>query len=420
MSSILKQNAREVLTDDSKTDTIGKIIDRKEEQEELDSDVFNPIKEGDVGVSTTYIYGGSGTGKTYTVNMKVAEVEEEVEDPLSLEAIYINGRKYTTYHKFLVKLLDQLSHRLPVKINGKSIEKVPASGRSVSFLYDLLKELVEQHECRLLVTLDEIDKINKDGAQQIISMFWDMKSQGFDVQLISISNDPIMLESLDGDIDRRIGNKIHFPHYNAVQLTEILQEFAELTLKEGSYEKEELVYIAKEVATTSGSASEAKKLLYHTAKRSEDHLDSDLMDEAQDKVEKQMLRDEVFSKPLHHQLSLLAVAKCQLDYEQAQRRGSTNHAEKDAPTTKKIYNRYSEICRKFDIEAKSRRTLIRSLNTLEKDDMISTNLEGLGRGKGVSKLHRLMYDSAIMEELLLESLEDDIYLGEEEIQKVKI
>lgn len=410
MNQILKGNAREVLTDDSKTDTIGKIIDRKEEQEELDGDVFDPIKEGGVGVSTTYIYGGSGTGKTYTVNMKVAEVEEEVEDPLTLEPIYINGRKYTTYHKFLVKLLDQLSHRLPVKVNGESIDKVPASGRSTPFLLDMLKEILDEQECRLLVTLDEIDKMDKDGAQQIISMFWDMKSQDFDVQLISISNDPIMLEKLDGDINRRIGNKIHFPHYNALQLTEILQEFADLCLEEGTYEKKHLVKIAKEVANTSGSASEAKKLLYHTAKRSEGELDPELMDEAQDKVEKQMLRDEVFSKPLHHQLSLLAVAQCQIEYEEAKRNTSSSHAEKDAPTTKKIYNKYTDLCRKYEVDAKSRRTLIRSLNTLEKDDMISTNLEGLGRGKGVSKLHALMYDSAIMEELILQSLEDDVMI----------
>ena len=280
MEEILKDNAEELLLEDSDP---GEVIGRDQQKQQLQKLVFDKILNGGSPVSTVFIYGSSGTGKTYTVD-KLSEALEPQLDPSKISLQYINGRRHNTYYQVLVRIWNNLANYLPVEVDGEKISEVKTRGHSASKIYEIIREIIQDKDITLQVTLDEIDKLETEDSKKLISMFYDMRKEGLPVQLIAISNDPYQLSDYDSDIDRRIGSKMHFPKYNAIQLRQILTKFAEMAFHEDKWSEKPLNKIAAKIGQTSGSASEAKKMLYHTALKSDGELNPENLNDAREEV----------------------------------------------------------------------------------------------------------------------------------------
>jgi len=407
MKQILKDNAEELLLEDSDP---GEVIGRDEQKQQLQKLVFDKILNGGSPVSTVFIYGSSGTGKTYTVD-KLSEALEPQLDPSKISLQYINGRRHNTYHQVLVRIWNNLANYLPVEVDGEVISDAKTKGYSASKIYEIINEIIQDKEITLQVTLDEVDKLETEDSKKLISMFYDMRKEGLPVQLTAISNDPYQLSNYDSDIDRRIGAKIHFPKYNAIQLRQILTKFAEMAFHEDKWSESPLSKIAAKIGQTSGSASEAKKMLYHTALKSDEQLNPEHLNDAREEVSKEMVRNEIITRPKHDLLTLKATAELDKDFDRRKlESGKYQEARKNAPTTQNIFEKYKDFCDEIDMDQKSRKTVSRRLDNLEKDNLILGDLRSFGRGQGVSKFWEPLYDNGT----ILHIIDEKLYLNEKE------
>jgi len=398
MNTILKDDAEDLLLEDSDP---GEIIGRDEQKQELQKIAFDKIINGENPVSTVYIYGSSGTGKTYVVD-KLRESIEPKLDPTKVSLQYVNGRRHKSFYQVMVRIWNNLSQFLPVEVDGETFTEVKTRGFPGNKIYEIIRQIVKKHNLTLQVTLDEIDKIKEGHAQELISTFYDMKKEGLPVQLICISNDPYQTTRFDSDIKRRIGYEMHFPKYNAIQLKQILMKFADLALKEDTWDEKPLSKIAAKIGQTSGSASEAKQLLYHTAVKSQGELDPSNLNDAKEEVSKDMIRNEIITRPKHDMVTLQATAHldCTSDWNKY---GSDKYdmARKTGPTTANIHEKYKELCSKYDIDdVKSKKTVSRMLKNLQQDGIVDGDTRSGGRGSGISTFWEPLYDSSIIEEIV--------------------
>ena len=412
MDTILENNAENLLLEDSDP---GEIIGRDNQKQELQKIAFDKILNGEEPVSTIYIYGSSGTGKTYVVD-KLRESVESTLDPTKVSLQYINGRRHKSFYQVMVRIWNNLSNFLPVEVDGETFSEVKTRGFPGNKIFEVIKEIVKKHDLTLQITLDEIDKIKEGDAQELISTFYDMRKDGLSVQLICISNDPYQTTRFDSDIKRRIGYEMHFPKYNAIQLQKILNRFAEMALKEDTWDKKPLSKIAARIGQTSGSASEAKQLLYHTAVKSQGKLDPSCLDDAKEEVSKDMIRSEIITRPKHDMVTLQATAHLDSTSDW-NRYGSDKYdmARKTGPTTANIHQKYKELCEKYGVDdPKSKKTVSRMLKNLQQDEIVEGDTRSGGRGSGVSTFWEPLYDSAIIEEIVESKLEFDDQEEEEQ------
>jgi Cdc6-like AAA superfamily ATPase len=398
---IRKPNAEDTLLQDSDP---GQIIAREKQRQQLENMVFNKIKNGEHPVPTIFIYGSSGTGKTYTVNKLREETERQI-DPTKTVMMYINGRRHNTYFQILQKTWSNLEKFMPVNIDGDQISKINQGTFKASKVHDIIKEIIKQNDLTLQVTVDEIDKLSTEESKQVITTFYDMKSEDLPVQVTCISNDPYQLSKYENDIDRRISHKMHFPKYNAMQLKDILTVFADISLRPGSYTEEALSKIAGKVGQTTGSASTAKKVLYHTAGKSKEKLNPDYLDQAYEEVSKEMIKNEIISRPKHEMIVLHATAQLEKKFDRTKlQKKQYDKIRQNAPSTSNIHEKYIDICEEKNIDTRTLKTVRRMLKNLQQDDLVEGDLMSLGHGKGVSKFWEPLHDNQIILEITEEAL----------------
>lgn len=407
MNQILKPNAASILLDDY---DLGKVIGREKQKNQLENMVVNPVINRDRPLSVIYIYGGSGTGKTLTVKEQQENLQQEV-SPREVSVQYIDCRRHDTYYQFMIEIWTNLSQFLPVEVNGTTYNKVIRKGLEGPEVYNIICTIIRDYNLKLVVAADEIDKLDSDDSQEIVSTFHGMKAdEDLDVSLIAISNDMYLNTKYDPDIRRRISFEMDFKQYDSVQLGKILLAHAEEALNEDRYDEKAVKQIAANTAQVSGSATRAKKLLYHTAILSEGKLNPDKIDEAQEKVHKDMARNEVLSRPKHEKIVLYSL--CKIDDENEWREPPYKQ---NAPTTQKIYDMYRNICKEIGTEPKSRSSCVRRLESLERDKLIGREPNVLNK-KGQKDYWTSDYDASIVVDLLEQDILPDI---NPEIIKVK-
>lgn len=407
---ILKSNAEDLLLEDSDP---GEIIGRDKQVNQLNKVAFHKILKDEDPVSVFYMYGTSGSGKTYIVDKLREGVERKV-DPTKVSLQYINGRRHNTYYQVLVKMWNNLSKFMPVTVEGDTYNKVKKRGFAANEIHKVLREIITENNLTVQVTLDEIDKMRDADAQELISTFYDMHKDGLSVQIIGISNDPYQTTNFKKDIKRRISYEMHVPKYNAVQLNKILKKFADLSLKEGTWDEGALNQIAANIGSTSGSASEAKKLLYHTAIKSEGILDTEEFNNACQEVSKNMIKNEVVSRPKHDRATLQAVARLDSESEWTKNvNRKYDKARNNGPTTANVYELYKKLCEKYNLDEKSKKTVSRMLQNLVDDEILSSDTRSGGRGSGVSTFWEPLHESSIIEQTVEETLMEE-FRGEEE------
>lgn len=183
--------------------------------------------------------GPSGAGKTLLAKKQLLSLKAK-----GVRGCYINAFEYSTYYTILDKLIKE--ERLLVSERRSSEHKLKA-------LRDHLKDKP------YVLILDEMDTLSKEERDKMLYNFSSIPKLGF----VLISHDPCILFTSDTRVQSRIDPfVVECKPYEKSDMTQILKNYVELGLKEGSYDDALLEKIAEKA---NGDMRVAIKMLRNAA-----------------------------------------------------------------------------------------------------------------------------------------------------------
>ncbi|WP_245800288.1 Cdc6/Cdc18 family protein [Haladaptatus litoreus] len=194
------------------------------------------------------------------------------------------------------------------------------------------------------------------------------------VGVIGISNDFTFRDNLSGRVtDSLCDEEIHFPPYDANQLRNILDQRADEAFVNEVLKDDTIPLAAALAAQDSGSARQALKLLFKAGdlarSRNESRVTEDLVQEADEIVQRGKVEDELASLPTQSHLTLFAVF-------QQERQGKTPARSRD------IYEVYADVASTIDADVRTDRTIRERLRHLSLKGFLNVSEvnEGLSGG----------------------------------------
>lgn len=369
---ILLENANSYLLSDYEVD---EIIDREEQVELLRRFVFSPL-EKDKQAFTCYVYGTAGTGKTHTIKNLMNKMEEKE----GLYRFWFNCRDTRSFHELLIKILKRLE-------KDGFIERVPLRGFGTGWLFGVLKQIVEENSLKILVVADEVNQLKLRDVDDLLYSFLENPER---LYLIAISNDPFLDSKFTSSVISRLSVKIHFPKYSAQELFLILKAYAKLSLKEGSYTDDDLMKIAKFVGSETGSARDAKRILYFIAEKSLNNLNVAHLEKAVEEKNKLMYEKDLEKLPLQEKIALLSVIEVFEEFEK--RKIASKNLKRFLlnpqfyPTIQNAYKVYLSLCQEYGLETKHINTFRLFIKDLEKSNLISCEIKSFGKSRGITTI----------------------------------
>ncbi len=189
--------------------------------------------------------------------------------------------------------------------------------------------------------------------------------------------------------------EIFFSPYDATELTDILQHYADLVFRDGTIDEGVIQLCAARAAQEQGDAREALDLLETAGniarKHDADQVTKAHVEEAGSRVEEQrvltIVREQLTSQM---KLALLATAFLNIDDEAS-------------PRAKNIYQVYENICDVCGYEPRSKRRVNDFLDSIRLYGLLERDERNLGRAGGRSYIHTL----EVSPELVFEGLKQD-------------
>lgn len=311
--------------------------------------------KNDVRFSNLFL-GLTGTGKTLVVKYlfnEIEEVKKEDEDYSNVRQAYVNCREVGgTPQAVLSVLAEKLTNAIVPKhgVNlGEYLEKIKAAVRGK----------------KAIVYLDEVDTLIKRRDGDIV--LYQMLRADAEISVIMISNDINIRDYMEPRVLSSLGPTVIFKPYDADQLRQILNKYAEYGLYRGTYDEEVLSYIAAISAKEHGDARKAVNLLFRAAQLAsgEGFLRKEHVDRAIIEYEQERLVEAIKSLPFHYKLALRAVVEAQ-----------------DVVSAHKIY---ADLCDKFKQRPLSYRRFSDIISELDMFGIIKIKIVNKGRAGGIRK-----------------------------------
>lgn len=239
---------------------------RKEQVKELSRifrDLFNPTRKGRVYFQNILCIGDVGTGKTSCAKRFGVELEQITQKlpHINLRYRHLNCRRNRTVFLVLVDLIRSL------------VPHFPNRGFSSDELLVMLHTLLSRTETTLVLALDEIDYLFRDGEINLLiegltqPQPEDEDWRSENIALILITRNKEFMFLLEPSIKSRMAqNVVKFPQYTKDQLFDILTERARHGLNEGVIPSSTLQSIS-DLAAESGDARFAIELLWRSGKK---------------------------------------------------------------------------------------------------------------------------------------------------------
>jgi len=354
------------------------------------SEALQDIIEG-FGPNNVFIYGQTGNGKTVVTKkmMEFLRAETDQHD-IPVTILEVNCNKDDSIFNVLISLINQL--RPPD-------DQVPEQGPTKGFLWSTLYEELDELEGDVVVVLDEIDMLGADNDKLLYEFPRARKMGSLEdtrVGVIGISNNHMFKDSLDPRVKSTLCEyEIFFSPYDATELSEILEHYADLVFREDIVDEGVIELCAARAAQEQGDAREALDLLETAGniarKRDTGQVTQGHVEEAGSRVEEQrvltIVREQLTSQM---KLALLATTILNLDDE-------------SSPRAKNIYQIYENICQTCGYEPRSKRRVNDFLDSIRLYGLLERDERNLGRAGGRSYIHTL----EVSPELIFEGLKQD-------------
>ena len=330
--------------------------------------------------NNVFIYGPTGVGKTaVTLWMRNKLKEKAAETGVPLNVVGpINCRNYKSAYALATALVNDF--RPPD-------DQLPNSGYSTDKVFDFLYQEIENAGGNVLIILDEIDNIPPDARNDFLyelpraeanenTPITDAK-----IGLIGISNDLKFVDVLEPKVKSTLGEReIKFGPYNANELNDILEYYADMAFKDGVLEKDVIPLAAAFSAQERGDVRQGKRILQKAGELArmdgKEVVTSEHTHEATETVETDEILD-YFEQDLtsHQAMTYLAAALAVIE-------------PKQEATTKRIYKLYSSVAESVVSRVKSERKIYEFLDQLSMQGLVRSAEQNLGREGG----RRYVYD----------------------------
>ncbi|MBN1860319.1 MAG: AAA family ATPase [Candidatus Thermoplasmatota archaeon] len=198
-----------------------------------------------------FIHGPPGTGKTASVKFIFKSLMEQKEALAS----YVNCFKKNTRMAVLYSIfLDFFKEKRPTR-------RMPCRrGIAYDELLDSFIEELAKAKVKVVVCLDEVDHLEDNDLVYDLAR---ARSEGVPVQIIAISNDPLVFRNLDPRAKSSLFpiEEIAFNPYTKKEMKEIIEARVEAAFREGAVTKEAIDVLAEFTAEHKGDVRMARETL---------------------------------------------------------------------------------------------------------------------------------------------------------------
>jgi cell division control protein 6 len=325
------------------------------------ADILSAALKGETP-SNILIFGKTGTGKTSTVKYVSKELEAMAQKTgAKCSILYINSEVFDTQYRVFAYLARVFNKR------------VPMIGWPTDMVYSEFKTGLDAEERRVIITLDEVDKLASKGDEALYNLSRiNGELENARVSLIGISNDLTFTDLLDPRVKSSLGEEeIIFPPYNAEQLKDILYARAGRAFYPDVLEYAVIPLCAALAASEHGDARRALDLLRlsgEIAERSgartvtEEHVR-----QASEKLEMNRVTEVLKTLPLQSKIVLSSVYL--LCKERNKRRFSSGE----------VYNMYRRVCNLIDMDPLTQRRVTDFVSELDILGLINAVIVSKGR-----------------------------------------
>jgi len=396
---------------------LGIIIDRKSQIANIEDNLLKHLRENHPESAVSlYIYGTTGTGKTYICDYYLESEIKKMNNPYYVYyKVNASENSSGTLYKIIINLLKvHLKKYLPVEVLGEQIDSIPLKGLDLTFLFDILYAIIEKYQLTIIIAIDEIDKIIKNQGDTFIQGVIDARLKNGHLYLVGISNDPNLDANFSVSVKARYRYKILFSKYNAPDLFEILQTFNQKFNL--SCDERDLRIIAGEVADKSGSARDAKQtfLEYYlngkNIKNIEDYME---------KSELTMFESNIYSLPTDEKIILYALIKVIKFYNVILMKSGDKTARRFLPTAQTVYKVYNKLSSTSYKKGKTFRSFKNAINDLDAMNIINLTKSGFGRARGTFHLIAPTFSIEVIEPMIERLLADVIEKPIKDIYELK-
>ena len=357
-----------------------KLIARDEEIEEV-SNAFSPYFIGG-NPRNLILQGKSGTGKTVVVRYVVSQLLKEV-DMRTTEAA-TESREHGNLPKVLFIEINCEEKNTIIRIIYDIITKIdvevqiPEVGMATSWYFDKLWEVINKNNVSVIVSLDEIDKIDANTILYNLSRARSRKIISFNlfIMIIGITNNTRYLT--EGSIESRVTSSLNplsivFSPYDADQLGMILHERAESAFMPGVLDEMVIPICAARGAQEHGDARKALSLLeaagHITVQRGENLVTEKHVDEALRYNDRNSMLMIIKDQPMQSKIVLLSII-----YQWQLRDSNVKYL-----TTGEIYKQYCGFAGEIDQNVLSVQRVSELLSELDYLNVISAPVDNKGR-----------------------------------------
>lgn len=368
------------------------ILHREKQVNRLAS-ILAPSLKGD-DPSNLFLYGTVGTGKTLLTKHVSDELREAADkSDEDLKIVYINCK---------MKKVADTEYRLCAQLAREMGEEVPSTGLPTDEVYDrFFTSLEEGEEDVVIIILDEIDALVKKIGDSFLYNLTRINDDLDDtkVSIVGISNDLNFTDYMDSRVKSSLSEEeIVFPPYNALELKEILKQRTEEAFHDGALADGVVPKCAALAASEHGDARRALDLLRVagelTERSNESEVTIEFVDRAQEKIERDRLKETIRSQPKQSKLLLYVI----LD----------NHEDDDKLATGDIYSEYKNCADDADAKVLTQRRVSDLIAELDMLGVINAEVVSKGR---YGRTRQISVDlSPGVQSEIEEMLEETLYL----------
>ncbi len=348
--------------------------------------------------SHLFIYGKVGTGKSAVVTQVQKEFAKRLPPESKVTFLNLNCANVNGEYAVLQNLANQIVQQ------GIEGEDLIPTGWSQDRVYQALCRLSDKREGVLLLVLDEIDCLGKNGGSDagtnilytLAQINRDLKEAR--VGIIGISNDLQFAQRLDARVKSRLSEeKVSFAPYTQPQLRDILKERAAEVFVDGALDGEALDRCALYAAQDHGDARRALALLRKSAEVADQGgaqtIRSEHVIQAKNRLELDVIADCVRKLTLQHKILLWVVVSLS-----EKRRG-------EGVSMGEVFHHYSALCHQLGHRPLGTRTVADYVTEFESLGLVHTEIHSGGR-RGRTRL----ISSAVPTHETLRVLEEDTTL----------